>query len=102
MLFMDGHGLIAGRALSIALWAMVPLCTASVPASAQNEMRTVTDPETGCVYFIYGSTLTPRLRRDGLPDCPDSARRQRTREDPAPNAEPSTPPGGRRGRPGQG
>ena len=40
-------------------------------ATAQEQMRTVTDPETGCVYFLFGSTLTPRLRRDGLPDCPD-------------------------------
>jgi hypothetical protein len=29
------------------------------------------DPETGCAYLLTAQGgITPRLRRDGLPDCP--------------------------------
>lgn len=34
-----------------------------------------TDPETECRYLVApGAGITPRLRRDGAPDCPDVAR----------------------------
>lgn len=71
-----GKGWLSNQVLLSAALIGGILLSYLTPALAQ-EMRTVTDPETGCVYFIYGSSLTPRLRRDGLPDCPDSGRRPR-------------------------
>ena len=46
------------------------------------------DPSTGCVYLLINNGITPRLRRDGTPDCPD-----------APEAETVTSPGVTQGRP---
>ena len=45
-------------------------------------------PSTGCVYLLINNGITPRLRRDGTPDCPD-----------APEAETATAPGVTQGRP---
>ena len=45
------------------------LCTA--PALAQEAPSVWRDPESGCLYFKLGDTLSLRYQRDGLPDCPD-------------------------------
>ncbi len=39
-------------------------------------INTWKDPDTGCVYFLdkrsHEYAMSPRFRRDGTPDCPDS------------------------------
>lgn len=50
------------------------LILASVPAMA--EPVAWTDPETGCQYLLNGDGITPKLKRNGLPDCPDARREQ--------------------------
>ena len=43
------------------------------PVAGADELRTITDASTGCVYVALSGALTPRLRRDGMPDCPNAA-----------------------------
>lgn len=52
---------------------LLPLL-ASPALGAEDQLRTLVDPETGCTYFVRGELLLPRLRRDGRPDCPDVSR----------------------------
>ncbi len=43
------------------------------PASALEEPYIWRDDESGCAYFLTPSGgITPRLRRDGTPDCPNA------------------------------
>ncbi|KAA2236632.1 hypothetical protein [Salinarimonas soli] len=58
----------ASRALLGAL-ALVSALAAAAPAAAQ-EPAPWRDEGTGCWYLRGGTGLTPRLRRDGTPDCP--------------------------------
>jgi hypothetical protein len=50
------------------------LVIASVgPASALEEPYIWRDQESGCAYILtQAGGITPRLRRDGAPDCPDA------------------------------
>ena len=44
----------------------------ATPALALDEPHLWRDPDTGCAYWLQGSGITPRYRRDGLVDCPDT------------------------------
>jgi len=51
------------------------LFAASTAALAQDEPEPFvwTDPDTECAYLVLpGTGITPRLRAEGLPDCPDA------------------------------
>jgi hypothetical protein len=71
------------RLVAVALVAL----TASTAARAADPL-TWRDPETGCSYVVSERGVTPRLRRDGLPDCPGS-REPATTGTPSPAALPS-------------
>ena len=42
------------------------------PALALDEPQLWHDPDTGCAYWLQGSGIAPRYRRDGLVDCPET------------------------------
>ena len=42
------------------------------PALALDEPQLWHDPDTGCAYWLQGSAIGPRYRRDGLVDCPET------------------------------
>ncbi|GGK49977.1 hypothetical protein [Salinarimonas ramus] len=52
------------------------LALSSSPALAQQTEADPfiwTDPDTGCAYLVApGTGITPRLRAEGVPDCPES------------------------------
>ncbi len=66
------------RPVLVALAALAALVfVAAIPASAQRDTAVEpfiwTDPDTQCAYLVApGAGLTPRLRREGVPDCPDA------------------------------
>jgi hypothetical protein len=44
------------------------------PAAALDQPAVWRDPDTGCAYFLTPQGgVSPRFRRDGLPDCPDTS-----------------------------
>ncbi len=47
--------------------SMLALATGAV--AQETEPSTWRDPDTRCVYFSVGDTLSLRYRRDGTPDC---------------------------------
>ena len=58
-----------------ALLLTAALVGASGPAWSQKEPEPFvwTDPETECAYLVLpGTGITPRLRGEGIPDCPDA------------------------------
>ena len=86
--------LLCGFAALVALSAVQAAeNTWSEDRTEGNTVSTITDPDTGCRYIVYRANgdavedeqgrivgpapiaraITPRLRRDGLPDCPDVA-----------------------------
>ncbi|MGP9819099.1 hypothetical protein ACTZWW_03700 [Salinarimonas sp. NSM] len=55
------------------------LLLAAAPATAQDSPDAArdpfvwSDPDTGCAYLVApGTGITPRLRAEGIPDCPDA------------------------------
>jgi hypothetical protein len=44
----------------------------ATPALALEEPQLWRDPDTGCAYWLHGSGIAPRYRRDGLVDCPET------------------------------
>ena len=44
----------------------------ATPALALDEPQLWRDPDTGCAYWLQGSGITPRYRRDGVVDCPET------------------------------
>jgi hypothetical protein len=58
------------------LCALAASLAVSSPAQAQDasaEPFVWTDPDTECSYLVApGTGITPRLRREGLPDCPEA------------------------------
>jgi hypothetical protein len=49
------------------------LGTLATPTLALDEPVVWRDPDTSCAYWLTpGGGITPRLRRDGSPDCPDA------------------------------
>lgn len=74
---------LAARPLGPCAFALAMLFAFAAPAAAQDTGDAPegpapfvwTDPESGCRYLVApGAGLTPRLRADGLPDCPDARR----------------------------
>lgn len=57
-------------------FAFILAVVALMPFSARAEPVAWTDPETGCQYLLNGGGITPKLKRNGLPDCPDARREQ--------------------------
>ncbi|PSC03694.1 hypothetical protein SLNSH_17250 [Alsobacter soli] len=56
-------------------WATLAALLLATPASALDEPMVWRD-DTGCAYLLTPQGgIAPRLRRDGAPDCPDSAAR---------------------------
>lgn len=57
------------------LAALALLVAASAAAQAQDEPEPFiwSDPDTGCAYLVApGTGITPRLRAEGVPDCPEA------------------------------
>lgn len=55
--------------------AALALLAAATAAQAQDEPEPFiwTDPDTECSYLVVpGTGITPRLRAEGVPDCPDA------------------------------
>ncbi|WP_372422154.1 hypothetical protein [Salinarimonas chemoclinalis] len=56
--------------------ALAATLGAAAPSLAQDAPRDPfvwSDPDTGCTYLVApGTGLTPRLRAEGVPDCPDA------------------------------
>jgi hypothetical protein len=50
--------------------AALSLVATLAPAVALDEPAVWRDETTGCAYFLLPGAITPRLTRDGLPDCP--------------------------------
>ena len=60
------------------------LFLSTAPVLALDEPVVWRDPDTGCGYFLTPQGgISPRLRRDGLPDCPDASAGARLMEDTA-------------------
>ncbi|MEZ0172027.1 hypothetical protein [Microvirga sp. TS319] len=54
------------------------------PALAVDAPAVWRDPETGCTYVVTPQGgITPRFRRDGVPDCPDAGAGTRLVDDTA-------------------
>ncbi|WP_349368129.1 hypothetical protein [Salinarimonas sp.] len=55
--------------------AVLALLAAMAAAQAQDDTEPFiwSDPDTGCAYLVApGTGITPRLRPEGVPDCPDA------------------------------
>jgi hypothetical protein len=49
------------------------VCIAAWPALALDQPVIWRDPDTGCAYFLTPQGgVSPRFRKDGSPDCPES------------------------------
>jgi hypothetical protein len=60
------------------------LLLTAFPAAALDEPVVWRDSDTGCAYYLTPQGgVSPRLRRDGLPDCPDAGAGSRLVEDTA-------------------
>ena len=66
-------------------FAIAALLTLSAaPALGLDEPVIWRDPDTGCGYYLTPQGgISVRLRRDGLPDCPDASAGRRLMEDTA-------------------
>jgi hypothetical protein len=64
----DPTSFVGGLMIKIAITAGIFVL--AVPAMAQETApSTWRDPNTQCIYFKVGDTLSLRYRRDGMPDC---------------------------------
>ncbi len=52
-------------------WMLLVAVLTAMPALALDEPVAWRDPDTQCAYWLLpGGAMTPRLRRNGTPDCP--------------------------------
>lgn len=68
------------HALAILALGAMAGCSQTEPAEVQGlgGLREWTDSSTGCVYYVtigaYKGGISPKLRSDGTPECPNAPR----------------------------